>query len=183
MRVIDAGHAPKGAACLNNAPLGKGESPRCIPQQHRPPWGRQTTGTKTMSDRPDKQTRPKKKNSGSQKRQRNKNRQLCLTEAEAADIDTRAQASGLTVSGYLRALAFGKDTPQPRAARRPPIEKQELVRLQYELRKIGGNLNQIAHHLNQGGTVSPDILSEAIASHITAARAILETLGKKEKQQ
>lgn len=73
-----------------------------------------------------------------------------VSPSEKADIEARAERAGLSVSGYLRALAFGKDTQQPRAARRPPMEKETLLRLLAELGKIGSNVNQIAHAMNAG---------------------------------
>jgi hypothetical protein len=125
--------------------------------------------------------RPKKAASGSQTRQRTKQAAMPCTPKERAEIEAKAARAGLTVAGYLRALAFGKDTPQPRAARRPPLEKQELIALRYELRKIGGNLNQTAHHLNQGQGLdaqSRAVLHAALAEHRAALAAILAALGQ-----
>lgn len=116
--------------------------------------------------------------SGSENRRTSARAVLKCTPAEREEIDGRADRAGLSVSGYLRSLVWGKDTPQPRAARRPPVEKQELVRLQYELRKIGGNINQIAHCLNRGEE-TPPILDAVFAEHIAAARAIVAALGQK----
>lgn len=82
------------------------------------------------------------------------------------------------MAGYLRVLVFGQDTPQPRAAKRPPVEKAELTRLRYELRKIGGNLNQIAHHMNRGKEVEPRLLATLYAEHEAALKAILAALGR-----
>jgi hypothetical protein len=122
-------------------------------------------------------TAPKKH--GSEKRERQSLIQLRVTAAEQAEIAAKAERAGLSVAGYLRALALGTDTPQPRAARRPPVEKEELVRLQHELRKIGGNINQIAHHLNRSGENPPPIIATVLAEHIAAARAIVAALGQK----
>jgi hypothetical protein len=54
---------------------------------------------------------PKTTKSGSETRQRQKQIFLRVTDAEHAEIETRASRSALGVSGYLRALIFGKDTP------------------------------------------------------------------------
>jgi len=134
-----------------------------------------------MTDRetPPTKTKPK---SGSETRERQKQVFFRVTETERAEIESRAEHSGLTVAGFLRASVFGKDAEQPRAARRPPVEKAELVRLQYELRKIGGNLNQIAHNLNRGEDTPPPVIAAALAEHIAAARAIVAALGQKGKE-
>jgi hypothetical protein len=84
----------------------------------------------------------------------------------------------LTVSGYLRAMALGADTPQPKAARRPPVEKAELVALRYELRKIGGNLNQIAHSVNAGQGFDEVRFVRLCTEHAAVLKAILAALGK-----
>jgi hypothetical protein len=124
-------------------------------------------------------TEPTPKKHGSEKRERQALIQLRVTPTEQADIHARAERAGLSVAGYLRALALGKDSPQPRAAKRPPVEKAELARLQYDLRKIGGNINQIAHHLNKGEETPPPIIVAVLAEHIVAARAIVAALGHK----
>lgn len=129
-----------------------------------------------MSDQPQKPAKASK--SGSQTRQRKEKAQMPCTPAELEEIKSRAERAGLSVSGYLRALVFGKDTPQPRAARRPPVEAAALALLRYELRKIGGNLNQIAHAQNQGKTVDDRALTALYAEHSAALKAILNALGK-----
>ena len=134
-----------------------------------------------MSDRATPTTKTKAK-SGSETRQRQKKVFLRVTDAESADIDASADRAGLSVSGYLRALAFGKDAEQPRAARRPPVEAAELVRLQYELRKIGGNLNQIAHHLNKGKEFDGRGFAAIYAEHAATLRAIMQALGRGEPE-
>ena len=130
-----------------------------------------------MSDPAEKPTKPSKK-SGSQTRQRSKLAALPCTPAEFTEIEARAERAGLGVAGYLRALVFGKDTPQPRAARRPPVETTELIRLRYELRKIGGNLNQIAHRLNQGKELDDRALTVVCEEHSAILTMIMQALGK-----
>ena len=119
-----------------------------------------------------------KKKHGSQTRQRMTRVTLPCKPEERADIESRAERAGLSVAGYLRALAFGKDTPQPRAARRPPVEKAELVAMRYELRKIGGNLNQIAHSVNAGQGFDPAAYAKLCAEHSAALATILAMLNK-----
>lgn len=101
-----------------------------------------------------------------------------LTLAEKTEIKARADQAELTVSGYLRSLIFGKNTPQPKASRRPLAEKEELVNIRYELRKIGGNLNQIAHSQNQGKGFDNIAFAKLNAEHLKALKAIMTALGK-----
>lgn len=117
------------------------------------------------------------KRHGSENRERNKQVFLRVTEAEKADIEARAERAGLSVGGYLRALAFGANTPQPRAARRPPVEKETLVRLLGELGKIGSNLNQTARALNQGAGFDAPIFAELAAELQNTTRAVMAALG------
>lgn len=123
---------------------------------------------------------PKKKRS--EKRERQEAIRLRVNEAEKADIQARAEKAGLSVSGYLRTLAFGLDTPQPRAAKRPPVEKATLAKLLGEFGKIGSNLNQIAHRLNQGRDLEPAFLSEICAELRETNRALLEALGREPRK-
>lgn len=123
-------------------------------------------------------TPEKKTKSGSETRQRQKGIRLRVTPAEQAEIEARAARAGLSVSGYLRALAFGTDTPQPRASRRPSVDKEALVRLRYELRKIGGNLNQIAHAVNAGKGLDAPAFAALYAEHAAALKAIMAALGR-----
>jgi hypothetical protein len=117
---------------------------------------------------------PLEKTPTKQTRERKARAVLQCTPEELIKIEGRAARAGLSVSGYLRALAFGKDTPQPRAAKcvKLTADMQALQELRYELRKIGGNINQIAHQLNRGEETAPDILAAALAEHIAAARAV-----------
>jgi hypothetical protein len=114
----------------------------------------------------------------SETRQRQAAIRLRVTEDERAAIEARAEKAGLTVAGYLRACVFGKDTPQPRAAKRPTVDAEELTRLRYELRKIGGNLNQIAHALNQEKPFDAPAFAAIYAEHRAALVAVMKALGK-----
>ena len=79
-----------------------------------------------------------------------KDRRLNLrcTAAQYAEVDEAATRAGLSLGAFLRAKAFG--SPGPRAARRPPVELAELARLLGQIGKLGSNVNQLAHHANQG---------------------------------
>jgi len=126
-----------------------------------------------MSDRATKPTKPK---SGSQTRQRSKQAVLPCTAAERAEVAARAERAGLGVAGYMRALVFGKDTPQPRGAKRPPVEKQALVNLSAELGRVGNNINQIARHLNQGKGFEAGVFAAYFAKYDAILDAINEAL-------
>jgi hypothetical protein len=56
--------------------------------------------------------------------------------------------TGVTFAALVRHALF--NTPVPRQTRRAAIGYQALARLLGELGKIGGNINQIAPHLNAG---------------------------------
>lgn len=132
-----------------------------------------------MSDRASKQADPAQRGkSGSESRQRKTFLHMRATPEEKAEIEARAEKAGLSVSGYLRALAFGAATPQPRAARRPPVEKETLLRLLAELGKVGSNINQIARRLNQGNEFDAGPFAELYARLELVNAALLEALGK-----
>jgi hypothetical protein len=42
----------------------------------------------------------------------------------------------------------------------PKIAAQDAQNITHQLAKIGGNLNQLAHHANQGGQVNSQALKE-----------------------
>jgi hypothetical protein len=119
-----------------------------------------------------------KAKSGSEKRERQKQVFFRVTDVERAEIEARAERAGLTVAGYLRAAVFGAATPQPRAARRPPVEKETLLRLLAELGKVGSNINQIARRLNQGKEFDAGPFAEFYARLEFVNTALLEALGK-----
>lgn len=87
-----------------------------------------------------------------------------LTQAEAADLATRAAELGLAPGPFLREAALSRRLPSP------PVP--ELNRAAWaDLGKLAGNLNQLTHlaHLGQLGAVDPSILEE-LASRVQALR-------------
>ena len=163
--------------CGFPARLGKGQAPLHPqePKQSPAPRTRHRQEDETMTDR---DTPPTKAKHGSETRKTSARAVLKCTPEQRAEIDARAEKAGLSVSGYLRALVFGKDAPQPRAAKRVKLaaDMEELRQLLYELRKIGGNLNQIAHHLNRGEDPTRPVITAALADHTAAARLIVAAL-------
>lgn len=120
---------------------------------------------------------------GSDKRQRSRQYSVRFTDAEAAELERKASDAGLSVAAYLRAASLGD--AGPRAARRPPVEREQLVLLSGLVGKLGSNVNQIARALNSGD--APDGLSDdikAAAVEVAEMRAtIRDTLGWKPTEQ
>ncbi len=96
-----------------------------------------------------------KANSGSEKRVRKHAVAVRILDDEAAALRAAANRAGLSVGAYLRAAALGD--AGPRAARRAPVERQELVRILAALGKLGSNVNQLAKMANATGEISGDI--------------------------
>jgi hypothetical protein len=123
---------------------------------------------------------PVYKRSGSQKRQRNKFWVTALTEEEEARALEIASRLELSKCAYGRLGLLG--TPGPRARRKPHIHAQLMSDAIAALNRSGNVLNQMQHSLNAGGAV---ILgrecSEALAANRRAADAILEALGRRER--
>jgi hypothetical protein len=118
------------------------------------------------------------KKHGSENREREKQVFLRVNDEEKAMIEARAKRAGLTVAGYLRAVIFGADTPQPRAARRPTVENETLARILGELGKSGSNLNQIARRVNQNQGLDAPAFAGLVAEIRAAVRALMEALGR-----
>ncbi len=87
-----------------------------------------------------------------------------LTKAERTRIEQRAAAAGLTVSAWAaQALAVGRITVETKpAALVLPVE------LVAEFKRIGNNLNQIAHALNARKAVAEGAVATEFRGFITA---------------
>lgn len=78
--------------------------------------------------------------------------ELRLTAYEKNRLRINAARAGLSIASYVRKTAvYGKE-PSP-----VNIDLNELVRLNFELRKEGANLNQIARTLNTYGMAATDL--------------------------
>ena len=120
------------------------------------------------------------KRSGSEKRQRAKGAVLVrLLPDERIAVEARAREVGLSNAGFLRACGLG--TPGPRAKRRPPVNAEALGRATAALNKVGSNLNQIAHILNAGGSLTVQECFAALAETRAAAAAIREIVGRRDR--
>lgn len=124
-------------------------------------------------------TPTRKARSGSERRQRTGHpAQMRVTPEERAQLEARAERTGMTVSAYMRHQCLGE--AGPRAVRRPPVERAALARLLGQLGKCGSNVNQIARALNSDRELMHDI-PQTLAEIRAAALAISATLrGKPE---
>ena len=87
---------------------------------------------------------------------------MWLSEEEKARIQEKANKAGISMSEYIRRCALSRKIPQYG-------DVAVLREISAELGKIGSNLNQIAHHLNAGGSVYSVLQEEcvmAIIKHI-----------------
>jgi hypothetical protein len=99
------------------------------------------------------------------------------TETEYASMTAAARRAGLSVGAFLRALGCGN--PGLRAARRPPIERQELARLLGHMGKLGSNVNQLAHMANVAGRLRSEHQLNEIGDEVRAMRtALMKALGR-----
>lgn len=80
-----------------------------------------------------------------------------LTKAEKADFDTRLVDSGLTQTEFIRQAVFHSKI---NITIQTECSIEQLHALIAEYGKIGSNLNQIARHLNEGGTATKEIIDD-----------------------
>ncbi|MDO9206712.1 MAG: plasmid mobilization relaxosome protein MobC [Sulfuricurvum sp.] len=74
-------------------------------------------------------------------------------------IKNAAHAKNLSMSAFIRSLA---DVTIDDVRNRGTIDCEQLVELIYHLKKIGGNINQIAKKLNYGDDVSSRFLLQQL---------------------
>ena len=112
--------------------------------------------------------------SSSQKRERRRSLKTATTDAEAAEIEAKASAAGVSVAGYLRESALERETTGTQRAA-PTPEAKALARLLGQLGMIGSNLNQLAKLGNQGQPVPMLELSATLAAIRLAAEQVRQT--------
>jgi mobilization protein NikA len=101
---------------------------------------------------------------------------LRCTDHERAAIKAAAAEAGFSVGAFLRLLALGD--AGPRAVRKPPAERAELVRILAALGKIGSNINQIAKAIHTTSNLpSWQELAEIKADIAPMRAAVLKALG------
>lgn len=92
-----------------------------------------------------------------------------LAERELVTLHRYADQAGLSLSRYL--VESGLRGCPPSSAE----ERAQRQRAIFHAKKIGTNLNQIAHRLNAGGVVPPAELREAL---LATAQALARLAGK-----
>lgn len=119
------------------------------------------------------------KASGSEKRQRNRKTDTRWDDGEYSALTRRAQETGLTRNGYIRAAVLG--APGPRAQRAPRVNAVELAKATAALNKIGNVLNQMAHTLNASGSIAASECFAALAESRAVLTRIVEAVGRKDR--
>ncbi len=95
----------------------------------------------------------------SEKRQRKIRVTIRLNEAEATELNNRAENQSLTLAGYFRSAVL--NTPPPPQSRRPPVDKEILGQLLGKIGRIGNNINQLARVANAGSWPDSQQLNSA----------------------
>ena len=113
---------------------------------------------------------------GSEKRIRSTHITIRLSPEERAQIMDAAERAGLMLGSYVRLVLLA--APPPRQVRRPPVERQELVRLLGHFGLIGSNINQIARVLNGGTEADLHALDEALEALVDMRDQVLILLGR-----
>jgi hypothetical protein len=83
---------------------------------------------------------------------------------------------GISFGAYVRAELL--KAPIPRQSRRPHVNQQLLCQALAQLGKVGSNLNQIARHLNSGGSVVEPEVAAVLAELRTARDALMGALSR-----
>ena len=96
---------------------------------------------------------------------------VSFNDTEFDIIDIKASRAGLSRSEYVRAGALNAEVSG--------VLSDEEKTLLYELKKLGPNLNQIAHHANAGGYLSvaakAEIIVDCIAGFILKLKNRIKT--------
>ena len=144
--------------------IGFDEAPAVASAVHLPPPADQALPAK------------RKRRSGSEKRQRGKGPVLVrLLPEERAAVEEKAATAGLSLAAFSRACMLGD--AGPRAKKRPPVDRELLARTNGELNRVGNNLNQIAHALNRGDSVTLATIGAASRELLSTLTEIRQALG------
>jgi hypothetical protein len=95
------------------------------------------------------------------------------TEAEVTRLHSRAHAAGMSVSDYARHVLLGGNGAAVSASPPSIIANPDARALADQVRRVGVNVNQIAHRLNEHRMILPPNLSdllEEIRAYVRQAR-------------
>ena len=95
------------------------------------------------------------------------------TADEVREVKQRAAIVQAEVSEYVRAAALGQ---KPKRTGTATGERRALIDGLAQLGKVGSNLNQIARHLNSGGSADGQAIMYALAELASVQEAILTAL-------
>jgi hypothetical protein len=88
----------------------------------------------------------------------------------------RAERAGMNVSSFIRVRTL--ETPTTPSRRQATVELQALAKALAMVNKMGGNLHQIARHLNFHGIPYPDEIVTALRGYEEMVGAILAAMGR-----
>lgn len=98
-----------------------------------------------------------------------------LTDEERAELERRAERSGLTLGGYFKSVVF--NSPPPPQSRRPSADREELGKLLAAIGRIGNNVNQLARVANAGSWPESEKLSQAVREIQWIRKSLMKALG------
>ena len=100
------------------------------------------------------------------------------TRADLAAMTANAERAGMSLSQYLRHRGTDSTARQPRATRRPTVERVELARVLAALGRYGSNVNQMARAANAGAIPLEHELAEAVAATLEMRDMLMRALGR-----
>lgn len=115
---------------------------------------------------------------------RNKIVKFRLSETEYNELKDKAKALDMTIASYVRQSC---DTCKVNIIIKHQTKNSDLTNLIYEIKKIGVNINQIAHRLNSGDSLDVSLKTslETMLSHLTELKfktmELLETNYEEER--
>lgn len=117
----------------------------------------------------------KEKKCGSENRQKGFVIGVRVNEVEQAELKISAEAAGLSVPSFIRSKVLAEIQTASRPAP-PSIDRKLLSQLLGQLGKVGSNINQIAHKLNEGGSIAAPRITGAIDDFEVLRDEILKAL-------
>jgi hypothetical protein len=112
---------------------------------------------------------------GSEVRQKQHRTSTRWNDTDYAALLANVERAGVTMGTYIRSSALG--SPTTSARRRSSVELQALAKALAMVNKMGGNLHQIARHLNFGGVLEPGELRMALVGYEAMVAAIMAAMG------